>query len=304
MLRRLLLRLAASGQLKDLVTHWPAARRMAGRFVAGTELVDAVRVVERLNRRGMGATLNYLGEHTHSEREALAAVGAYTALLQAIGERSLRAYCSVKPSQVGMLLDPAFCRANVEWLLDEAARRGTFIRLDMEDSSQTERTIELFRGLWNDGRRNVGIVVQAYLYRTARDVEEMLRLGASVRLCKGAYNEPPTVAFPEKSDVDNNFVQLMRRLLESGHDAAVATHDARIIREARRFATEKAIAPERYRFEMLFGIRRDLQTRLANAGARVAVYVPYGSEWYPYLTRRLAERPANLLFFLRAALRG
>lgn len=304
MLRSALLRLAASPEMKRIATEWPVARRVAGRFVAGPTLEDALDQVERLNRGGMNAALNFLGEHTHSEREAYGATDMYLSAIDAIPQRGFRAYCSVKPSQVGMLIDPGLCERNVRLLVARAQEGNAFIRLDMEDSSQTDATLNLARSLWADGARNIGVVLQAYLYRTERDLQEMNALGMSVRLCKGAYAEDSSVAYPDKADVDRNYARLMTMLLRDGHHPAMATHDPRLLRAAIRYARQNGISSDAFSFEMLLGIRRDLQEKLITLGNRVTVYVPFGSEWYPYLTRRLAERPANLMFFLRAALRG
>ena len=302
MLRSLLLQVSSSPEMKHVATEWPLAKRLAGRFVAGSTLDDALNTVEQLNRGGCGAALNFLGEHTTSAEEAATATRAYADAIDAVAVRRLRGYCSVKPSQVGLQIDAELCTRNVRHLLTLAKRHGSYVRLDMEDSSTTDRTLDIARTLRAEGFENLGVVLQSYLYRTEHDVAEMNALGIGVRLCKGAYSETPDVAYPEKREVDRAYARQMQRLLSDGSHPAIATHDPRLIRAAMRYARQNSISTDRYSFEMLLGIRRDLQERLVTTGDRVTVYVPYGSEWYPYLMRRLAERPANLLFFLRAAL--
>jgi proline dehydrogenase len=303
-LRKVLLSLSASPKLKRIATQSPVARRLAGRFVAGTTLHDALDTVEQLNRGGAAAALNFLGEHTRSAGEAASATRTYAEAIEALAERRFRAYCSVKPSQVGLQISKEICTGHVRELLRLAKKHAAFVRLDMEDSTTTDGTLSVARELRAEGFENLGVVLQSYLYRTDRDVLEMNALGISVRLCKGAYSEPPTVAYPDKVDVDRAYARQMIELLRHGSRPAIATHDVRLIRSAMRFARQQGISTDSYSFEMLLGIRRDIQERLITTGDRLAVYVPYGSEWYPYLMRRLAERPANLLFFMRAALRS
>jgi proline dehydrogenase len=302
MLRNVLLRLSASPRLKQIATEWPLARRMAGRFVAGTDLDQALDTVEQLNRGGCGAALNFLGEHTTSASEAAAATHAYSEAIEALADRRLQGYISVKPSQVGMQISPDLCQDHVRKLLLLARQHDAFVRLDMEDSSTTDNTLAIARKLRAEGFQNLGVVLQSYLYRTDQDVAEMNGVGISVRLCKGAYSEPSSVAYADKSDVDRAYARQSAELLRHGHHPAIATHDPRLIRYAMRVARRDRVSTDDYSFEMLLGIRRDIQERLITSGDRVTVYVPYGSQWYPYLMRRLAERPANLLFFLRAAL--
>jgi proline dehydrogenase len=304
MLRNILLHLSASPQLKRIATDWPLARRMAGRFVAGTELDQALDTVEQLNRGGCGAALNFLGEHTTSAGEAETATRAYSEAIEALADRRLEGYISVKPSQVGLQISPDLCQEHVRKLLVLALQHDAFVRLDMEDSSTTESTLAIARKLRAEGFQNLGVVLQSYLYRTDQDVAEMNGVDIGVRLCKGAYSEPPSVAYVDKRDVDRAYARQSVELLRHGHRPAIATHDPRLIRYAMRVAHQHRLSTDAYSFEMLLGIRRDLQERLITSGDRVTVYVPYGSQWYPYLMRRLAERPANLLFFLRAALRN
>jgi proline dehydrogenase len=239
-----------------------------------------------------------------TEAVARAAAENYVQALQRIAAERLDANVSLKLTQMGLDVSPDLCRENVRRVL-ECARslNETFVRIDMESSAYTDRTLDLFESLWNDGFSNVGVVLQAYLWRTPDDLERVLRLGARVRLCKGAYLEPPEVAIQEKAEVDRQYEVLMERLLLEGTYPALATHDERLIRAAQKFARRQRLGPERFEFQMLLGVRRDLQVGLARAGYNVRVYTPYGSQWYPYLVRRLAERPANLAFVLRSLVR-
>jgi len=269
----------------------------ARRFVAGERLEDGLAVVARLNREGIEATLDYLGESVQEEAQARAAAQVYLQVVEAIAERNLRSHISLKPSQLGLDLDRELALELVGAIVARAEARGTFVRLDMEDSSRTQRTLDLFAAL-RQRWENVGIVIQAALRRSEADLEALARMGANVRLCKGAYLEPPEVAFPRKEDVDANYTKLLRGYLASGNYLAVATHDDRMIEAAKRAAAELGIGRDRFEFQMLYGIRPQAQRRLVAEGYRVRVYVPFGTEWYPYFTRRLAERPANLLFLL------
>ncbi len=302
LLRHGLLAVGARTEIRDLAMHLPAARSFAGRFVAGETRADALRAVLELRARGIQATVDFLGEHVREASQAEAVAAEYEALLADFAARHLDAQVSVKPTALGLDVDEALCRVLVGRIAALAAANGAAVRIDMEGSAYTERTLALFKALHGE-HPNVGIVLQAYLRRTAADVEEMLQLGASVRLCKGAYDEPPTIAFANKAEVDASYQRLMERLLLEGHRPAFATHDPRLIRHALWFAAEHGVGRERFDFEMLYGIGRPLQRRLADAGYTVRVYVPYGREWYGYFLRRLAERPANLAFFLGAALR-
>jgi proline dehydrogenase len=278
---------------------------MARRFVAGETLGEAVAVVQRLNARGLMATINHLGENVDSEATASASVEAYLAALNAIAALNLKSNISVKPTHLGLDLGYELCYANLERVVAHAAAQENFVRIDMEGSAYTQSTIDLYRRLRHT-YKNVGLVIQAYLYRSRADVESLIEEGiAHLRLCKGAYDEPPSIAYPDKRDVDENLFQLTRMMLHPAARArgaypAIATHDERIIRRVRAYAYHHHIPPNAYEFQMLHGIRRELQWRLADEGYQVRVYVPYGPHWYPYLMRRLAERPANMLFFLRA----
>lgn len=301
MLRGLFLALSRSRRLQNAALHHPVLRRAALRFVAGERLPDALEAIRRLNAAGLTATVDFLGEGVTTAARAEASGDTYIRILDALRESGVQSNLSLKLTQLGLDVDPPLCRAILRRILDRAGE--TFVRIDMESSQYTDRTLRLFEQLWVEGYRNVGVVIQSYLRRSAQDVEHLLSLGARVRLVKGAYAEPPAVAFPHKRDVDASFARLAERLLEHGVYPAIATHDERLIGQALRVVAERAIPPERFEFQMLYGVRRDLQTRLRRQGYRVRVYVPFGEEWYPYFMRRLAERPANVLFVVRSVLR-
>ena len=274
------------------------ARRVSARFVAGEMLEEALAACRQLNREGAATTLDHLGESVTSLEEAAEARDVYLRTLRALCAGGIQGNVSIKLTQFGMDIGAADCRANVEQLVRLAAELGSFVRVDMESSEYTGRTLELVCDL-HARHGSVGTVIQAYLYRSRKDVETLCRRGIRVRLCKGAYFEPAAVAFPGKADVDRNFIDLMKLLLTKGEYPAIATHDERIIEETRRFAQAGGMARDAFEFQMLYGIRRDLQRRLAADGWRVRVYVPFGRAWYPYFMRRLAERPANVLFLAR-----
>jgi proline dehydrogenase len=297
MLRSSLLYLSRQQALFEFVKHNGLARRFASRFVAGETVTTALDAVAQINARGISASLDLLGESVHHAAEARETGRQYVELLDRIHERRLNANVSVKLTALGQDIDDALCLEVITSILERAKKYDTFVRLDMESSAYTDRTLDFFeQKLWPTYPRNVGVVLQSALRRTLDDVERTIRIGCRVRICKGAYLEPPAVAFPEKADVDRNYVEAMHRLMQRGHYPGIATHDEAIIREAQRFAREEDIAPDRYEFQMLYGVRRDLQDQLVRDGYRVRVYVPYGSQWYPYLMRRLAERPANIAF--------
>ncbi|HEX6748772.1 MAG TPA: proline dehydrogenase family protein [Longimicrobium sp.] len=301
MLKESLLLLSESSAAKSVITRAPISRSLAMRFVAGDTLEDAVQAARALNRAGLAVSLDFLGESVNSREEAEAATAMIVRILETIERTGIEANVSVKPTQLGLDLDPEFCRTNVEMVLQRARELGdgdgeVFVRLDMESSDYTERTVSLVEALWEDGFHNTGTVLQSYLRRTPDDLERLIELGSRVRLVKGAYKEPDEVAFPDKADVDRAFVEEMERLLEAGKYPAIATHDEAIIEHARQFVFEQGIPKESFEFQMLYGVRRDLQTRLREEGYNVRVYVPFGDSWYPYLMRRLAERPANVLF--------
>jgi proline dehydrogenase len=278
---------------------------MVARFVAGETLKAALPALERLEAAGLRTTVDVLGEAVTSVDAARKAADEYLVTLSALAARGLDRNVSVKLSQMGLGLDDATCRENVERILQRAAEHGAFVRIDMEDHTTTDATLALWRELRpiNAGRGDSGVVVQAALRRTPNDVEELIREGARVRLCKGAYVEPAAVAFPDKADVDAAYGTLMERLLVEGNFPAIATHDERLIARAVAFVREREITRDAFEFQMLYGVRRDLQERLVKAGFGVRVYVPFGTDWYPYFMRRLAERPANVAFVMRSVLR-
>lgn len=294
--RALVLGLAQQPWLSRTITRH-GMRLGARRFVAGETLDQALAVVAGLNEACIEATLDYLGESVQDAGQARAAADVYLQMVDEIAGRGLASHVSLKASQLGLDLDPNLALELVGRVVERAQQRGTFVRIDMEDSSRTQATLDLFRAL-RRRYENVGIVIQAALRRSEKDLEELARLGANVRLCKGAYLEPPEVAFPRKEDVDANYEKLLRGYMASGNYLAVATHDDRMIAAAKRAARELGLSRDRFEFQMLYGIRPQAQRRLAAEGYRVRVYVPYGTEWYPYFTRRLAERPANVLFLL------
>ena len=299
MLRSVLLRLSDQKQIFRFVRNNRLAKNFANRFVAGETLESALGAVARLNARGITASLDLLGESVHNEAEARAAGQEYVSMLDRIYQRRADANVSVKLTAMGLDISEDLCVAIMQKILQRAREYQTFVRIDMEGSAYTQRTLDLFeQRLYPQYRENVGIVLQSYLYRTYADVERAIAIKARVRLCKGAYKEPETVAYPEKKDVDSNYVRCMHALLEHGNYPGIATHDEAIIREAKRFVKEKQIASSRFEFQMLYGVRRDLQDQLVREGYRMRVYVPFGTQWYPYLMRRLAERPANVAFIM------
>jgi proline dehydrogenase len=302
LLKGTLLYLANRRPVYRLIMRHDLLRGLAQRYVAGEELADGIVVAETLNTQGLMASLDYLGESVRTPAEARRAIGAYIDALEAIAREQVDANISLKLTQLGLDLSRELCVAHLRKILERARELDIFVRIDMESSAYTQRTLDVHAELWNAGFRNVGVVLQAYLYRTAADLERVIELGARVRLCKGAYLEPARLAYPDKAAVDANYARLLERLLVKGNYPAIATHDERLIRHAQEVARREGIGPERFEFQMLFGVRRDLQLRLVQQGYRLRVYVPYGEEWYPYLVRRLAERPANIGFFVRSLL--
>jgi proline dehydrogenase len=297
MLRSALLYLSSQQQIFKFVRNNRVAKSFANRFVAGETLDTALAAVARLNSRGITASLDLLGESVHNEAEARAAGQAYIAMLDRIHERKADANVSVKLTAMGLDISEELCVAIMHKIIQRARDYGSFVRIDMESSEYTQRTLELFeQRLYPAFRENVGIVLQSYLYRTFADVQRANLLKARVRICKGAYKEPEAVAYPDKKDVDANYVKCTHELVLKGNYPGIATHDEAIIRDAKAFAKANDIAPNRYEFQMLYGVRRDLQDRLVREGYRMRVYVPFGTQWYPYLMRRLAERPANVAF--------
>jgi proline dehydrogenase len=289
--------LSRQPRLFKLVRRNRLAKAMASRFVAGETIEAAVAAVQRLNALGITASLDLLGESVTNEGEARAAGAQYVTLIDAIAKNKLDANVSVKLTAMGQDISDDLCESIMTLILDRAHQHESFVRLDMEGSAYTTRTIEFFeKRLYPKYPDNVGIVLQSSLHRTWTDVERAIAIGCRVRLCKGAYLEPATVAFPAKADVDRNYITCMQALMTRGRYPGIATHDAEIISIAKRYAAEQGIDRSRFEFQMLYGVRRDLQEQLARDGYRLRVYVPFGTQWYPYLMRRLAERPANLAF--------
>jgi proline dehydrogenase len=297
MLRNALLYLSNQPQVFRFVRNNRLARGFAQRFVAGETIETALDATRDLNAKGITVSLDLLGESVHNEQEARAAAREYVRMLDRIAERGLNANVSVKLTQMGLDLSEDLCVANMRDILERARAHGNFVRLDMESSEYTDRTLALFYDrLYPNYAENVGIVLQSMLRRTQSDAERAVKERARVRLCKGAYKEPESVAFPDKKDVDDSYVRCMQLLMERGHYPGLATHDERIIDEAKRWSRQQGIAPDRFEFQMLYGVRRDLQEEIVREGFRMRVYVPFGTQWYPYLMRRLAERPANVAF--------
>lgn len=300
MLRQLFLSLSTRHAAYRLLMSTALTRRVAWRFVAGEREADALAVVRELARQGVMATLDHLGENVTNEASARAATDATLHLLGALEKAGLPAHVSIKLTQIGLDVEEGFCRQELRRILLAARDIGTFVRIDMEGAAYTERTLRLFYEAHDEfGADAVGIVLQSYLYRTLGDIDTAIARQARVRLVKGAYDEPPDVAFPDKWDVDRAYAIQQQQLLARGRYPALATHDRTLIGQAERFVAAEGISPRRFEFQMLYGVRRDLQVALAAAGYNVRCYVPYGARWYPYFMRRLAERPANLAFILR-----
>jgi proline dehydrogenase len=292
------LRLSESKRLAPLMMHNGTSRRVARRFVAGETLDDAVEAAREVNRRLQLASLDLLGENVSDEAGARRAAEGYLAVFDRIAQERLDANVSLKLTQLGLDLSEDLCLELLEKIVAHATSQGNFVRIDMEGSAYTQRTVEIAKRV-RAQYTGVGTVMQAYLYRTEKDVQDLLAAGCRLRLCKGAYKEPPEVAFPKKSDVDATYVKLMKMLLLSGIYHGIATHDPAMIEATKDFAREQNIKRDQFEFQMLYGIRADLQEKLVRDGFRVRVYIPYGVDWFPYFMRRLAERPANVAFFLR-----
>ncbi|MEO6057063.1 MAG: proline dehydrogenase family protein [Gemmatimonadales bacterium] len=275
------------------------ARRFASRFVAGESIDQAVEAARELSGRGITASLDLLGESVSAEAEAVTARDQYLRMLDRMAASGAEVNVSVKLTQMGLDISEALCVANTTAILEKTAALHGFVRLDMEGSDYTQRTLDFFRRrLFDRFGAHCGVVIQSMLRRSEQDIEDLIAMKARVRLCKGAYLEPPELAFPDKAEVDRNYIRLMERLLLAGNYPGVATHDGAIIAHAREFTRRQGIGSDRFEFQMLYGVRRDLQESLRQAGFRLRVYIPFGTQWYPYLMRRLAERPANIAFFL------
>jgi proline dehydrogenase len=298
-MRSFLLYLSEHKKVAPLIMRNGVSRRVSRRFVAGETLDDAVRAARAVNKLGQAASLDLLGENVSDESGAQRAADGYSAVFDRIANEKLNAIVSLKLTQLGLDLGEEICQRNLEPIVAHATELGTFVRVDMEGSAYTERTIAMVRRV-RAKYPGIGTVVQAYLYRTEQDIPGLLATGCGIRLCKGAYKEPPEVAFPKKTDVDANYVKLMKVLLASGIYHGIATHDPAMIEATKNFVRENKIGRDRFEFQMLYGIRVDLQRQLTREGYRLRVYIPYGTDWFPYFMRRLAERPANLTFFLRS----
>ena len=293
--------LARSAGLKSLASRYGMrdTNSFARRFIAGESIEEAMAAARVVEQAGLVATLDFLGESVASRDEANAAKAAYLDVMRKITEGGVGRNVSLKLTQLGLDIDRATCVDNLRRILDEAATHNFFVRIDMENSPYTERTLEIFETLWGIGYRNAGVVLQSYLKRTESDVHRVNKLGARVRLVKGAYKEPADAAYQLKSEVDDKYIQLMKILLKDGTYPAIATHDEKMIAATKQFAAANNIGHDKYEFQMLYGIRRDLQASLAAEGHPMRVYVPFGREWFPYFMRRLGERPANIGFVLR-----
>jgi proline dehydrogenase len=303
--RSALIYLSRREGLKDFATRFRPFKKLTTRFVAGETIEEAIAAIRELNADGCSASFDHLNESVANPGEAAAEVKEYLEILARIDETGINSNVSIKLTQFGLELDPELAYQNARAVVLEAARRGNFVRADMEASSVTQQTIDIFKRLRAEFElNNVGIVLQSYLRRTYTDAEELVKLPARIRICKGAYNEPPEVAFPDKKDTDENYIRVMQLLLSSGIYHGIATHDPKMIEATTDFAKKQGIGKEAFEFQMLYGVRRDLQRQLAKAGYNMRVYVPYGKHWYPYFMRRLAERPANIWFVLKNLFKG
>lgn len=299
MLRSVLLYLSEQKRLQEFILRRRLARKLSRRFVAGETLDEAIQVTRDLNARGMDVTLDHLGESVEREDQAEQATDDYIAILERIDSEKVKTGISIKLTQIGLAIDHDLCRRNLRRIAEAARDYSNFVRIDIEASQYVQPTLDMFHGLAEEFK-NLGAAIQSYLRRSEADVRELAMRGASVRLCKGAYKEPPELAFQKKREVDASYVRLLEILMDSESPLAVATHDSRMIDAARRLMGEHSNRQAPVEFQMLYGVRRDLQARLVEEGHRMRIYVPYGTEWYPYFMRRMAERPANLLFVLRA----
>lgn len=303
--RSALIYLSRHEGLKDFAARFSFFKRLTTRFVAGETIDEAIDFIRQLNAEGCSASFDHLQESVANAGEAAAEVAEYLEILKRIDETGINSNASIKLTQFGLDLDPELAYKNARTVVEDAARRGNFVRVDMESSKVTQVTIDIFKRLRAEfGLNDVGIVLQSYLHRTYADAEELVKLPARIRICKGAYNEPPEVAFPDKKDVDANYVRVMQLLLSSGVYHGIATHDPKMIEATIDYANRQGIPKEAFEFQMLYGVRRDLQRQLARDGYNMRVYVPYGRHWYPYFMRRLAERPANIWFVMKNLLKG
>jgi proline dehydrogenase len=298
-MRQSLLWLSEQRKIFNFVRRNGVARKLASRFVAGESIEEAVAAARELQQRRITSSLDFLGESVHLEAEAVAARDQYLAMMDLMARQGVEVNVSVKLTQMGLDIAEDLCYANMARILDKAKQLGGFVRLDMEGSDYTQRTLDFFRErLFGTYGTHSGVVIQSALRRSERDIDDLIAIQARVRLCKGAYLEPPEIAFQDKKDVDRNYILLMQRLLAKGNYPGIATHDESIINHARGFVAREGMAADRFEFQMLYGVRRDLQNRLRQQGFNMRVYIPFGTQWYPYLMRRLAERPANIAFIL------
>ena len=303
--RNALLYLSRQEGLKDFVTRFRPFKKLTTRFVAGENIEEAIAAIREINAHGPTASFDHLNEGVSRPEETQEEVREYLNILARIDETGIRSNVSIKLTQFGLDIDPELAYKNARAVVEDAARRSNFVRVDMEGSNVTQLTIDIFKRLRAEfGLNDVGIVMQSYLRRTVDDVTELLKIPARIRICKGAYNEGPEVAFPDKKDTDDNYVRIMKMLLSSGVYHGIATHDPKMINATVDFAQREGIGKDSFEFQMLYGIRRDLQEQLSRDGFRMRVYVPYGKHWYPYFMRRLAERPANIWFVLKNTLKG
>jgi proline dehydrogenase len=303
-MRKGLLWLSEQPKIFNFVRKNPLARKFASRFVAGETVESAIEAVRSVNPKGITASLDLLGESVTQESEAASARDTYLGMLDRIAETRVNSNVSLKLTQMGFDISEDLCLANMRTILDKAKALNTFVRLDMEGSAYTQKTLDFFsQRLFGSYAAVSGVVIQSCLRRSAQDIDRLIEMKARVRLCKGAYLEPPTVAFPDKRDVDRSYVELMKRLMANGNYPGIATHDEHIIFEAKGYARREGIDPSRFEFQMLYGVRRDLQERLRREGWNMRVYIPFGTQWYPYLMRRLAERPANIAFIMGSVVR-
>jgi len=298
--RSALIYLSRKEGLKEFAARFSLFKKLTTRFIAGETIDEAITAIRELNSHGCTASFDHLNESVGSAAETEAEVREYLDVLAQIDATGIDSNVSIKLTQFGLDIDAELAYQNARRIVEDAARRGNFVRVDMEGSNVTQVTIDIFKRLRSEfGLNEVGIVVQSYLYRTENDVRDLLKIPARIRLCKGAYNEPPEVAFPEKHKVDENYVRVMQLLLSSGTYHGIATHDPKMIDATTNFAQREGIGKDAFEFQMLYGIRRDLQEQLARDGYGLRVYVPYGKHWYPYFMRRLAERPANIWFVMK-----
>jgi len=298
--RSALIYLSRQEGLKEFAARFSLFKKLTTRFIAGETIDEAIAAIREINARGCTASFDHLNEGVTDAKATEGEVAEYLNVLARIDDTGIKSNVSIKLTQFGLEIDPELAYGNARRIVEDAKRRGNFVRIDMEGSNVTQVTLDVFKRLRSEFELNdVGIVVQSYLYRTKEDVAALLKIPARIRLCKGAYNEPPEVAYPEKKDVDDNYVRVMQMLLASGVYHGIATHDPKMIDATIDFAQRESIGKDAFEFQMLYGIRRDLQEQLARDGYRMRVYVPYGKHWYPYFMRRLAERPANIWFVLK-----